>query len=61
MKKVTSILAVAALLFSMNVNAQEQEPKAKKKAKTEKSTSTTDKKSCSEGEKKAGCCSKKAA
>jgi hypothetical protein len=61
MKKVTSILAVVAFLFAMNVTAQEQEPKAKKKAKTEKTTSTTDKKSCSEGEKKAGCCSKKAA
>lgn len=60
MKKVASMLAVVAFLFAMNVNAQE--PKAKKKqAKTEKASSTSEKKECKEGEKKAGCCSAKKA
>ncbi|WP_310555053.1 hypothetical protein [Flavobacterium sp.] len=58
MKKVASMLAVVAFLFSMNVNAQE--PKQKKnKAKTEKASATTEKKSCTAGEKKGGCCSAK--
>lgn len=61
MKKLVSILAVAAFMFSMNVSAQEPQEK-EKKAKTEKSCSTAEKKSCSSGEKKGGCCaSKKAA
>lgn len=61
MKKVISIMAVAAFLFSMNVNAMET-PKDKKKDKaaTEKSTSTAEKKSCSSGEKKSCCAAKKA-
>ena len=38
MKKLVSIMAVAAFMLSMNVNAQEPKQKAKKeKAKTEKS------------------------
>jgi len=57
MKKVISMLALAAFLFSMNANAQEK-PKQKKKAKTEKSCTTAEMKSCSK-EKKAGCCAKK--
>lgn len=62
MKKVTSMLAVVAFLFSMNVNAQEKGPRqSKKKAKTEKAVSSDSKKSCTAGESKAGgCCSKKA-
>lgn len=62
MKKVASMLAVVAFLFSMNINAQETEPKQKKKkAKTEKACSTEEKKSCSSAEKKGGCCSSKKA
>ncbi len=63
MKKIVSILAVAAFMLSMNVNAQEPKKKAKKeKAKTEKSCSTAEKKSCGTDEKVGGCCaSKKAA
>lgn len=60
MKKVISMMALAAFLFSMNVNASET-PKEKKndKAKTEKST-TAEKKSCASSEKKSCCASKKA-
>ena len=47
MKKLVSIMAVAAFMFSMNVNAQEPKQKEKKEtAKTEKSCSTAEKKSC---------------
>jgi len=60
MKKVVSMLAIAAFLFSVNGNAQEQ-PKKAAKAKTEKSCSATEKKSCAAGEKKAGCCAAKKA
>ena len=60
MKKVISMMAVVAFLFSMNVNAQQQEPKQKKKAKTEKSCSK-DEKGAEGSAKKGGCCySKKA-
>ena len=59
MKKVISMMAVAAFLFSMNVNAQEkQEKKVAVKAKTEKSCSAAEKKSCSK-DKKACCAAKK--
>lgn len=64
MKKLVSIMAVAAFMFSMNVNAQEPQKKAKKEtAKTEKSCSTAEKKSCgTETEAKTGgCCSSKKA
>jgi hypothetical protein len=59
MKKVFSMLAVAAFLFSLNASAQE-EPKQTKKAKaaTEKSCTKEEKKSCGT-EKKASCCSAK--
>ncbi|WP_396211387.1 hypothetical protein [Flavobacterium sp.] len=60
MKKLVSILAVAAFMFSMNVSAQEPQEK-EKKAKTEKSCSTEEKKACGTAEKKAGCCSAKKA
>ena len=44
MKKLVSIMAVAAFMLSMNVNAQEPKKKSKKEtAKTEKSCSTSDK------------------
>lgn len=60
MKKLVSILALAAFMLSMNVNAQEPKKKAKKeKAKTEKSCSTEDKKSCGTDAKAGGCCSSK--
>ncbi|MDI1315846.1 hypothetical protein [Flavobacterium sp.] len=61
MKKVISIMALAAFLLSMNVNASET-PKDKKKdkAKTEKSCTTAEKKSCASGEKKSCCAAKKA-
>ena len=62
MKKLVSIMAVAAFMFSMNVNAQEPKQKAKKEtAKTEKSCSTADKKSCGSEAKSGGCCSSKKA
>lgn len=62
MKKLVSIMAVAAFMLSMNVNAQEPKKKAKKEtAKTEKSCSTTDKKSCGSEGKSGGCCSSKKA
>ncbi|MBY0485625.1 MAG: hypothetical protein K2P85_00300 [Flavobacteriaceae bacterium] len=51
MKKVVSMLAVVAFLFSMNVNAQEPAKKTKK-AKTEKSC---------DKDKKGGCCAGKKA
>ncbi|MFY8069808.1 MAG: hypothetical protein ACOVMG_06915 [Flavobacterium sp.] len=63
MKKLVSIMAVAAFMFSMTVNAQEPKQKAKKEtAKTEKSCTTAEKKSCGSESKSGGCCaSKKAA
>jgi len=62
MKKLVSILAVAAFMFSMTFNAQEPKQKAKKEtAKTEKSCSTEDKKSCGTEAKSGGCCSSKKA
>ena len=62
MKKIVSLFAFSALLFSMNVSAQQEPKQKKKKAKTEKSASTEDKKSCDKGEeKKGGCCSSKKA
>lgn len=60
MRKVVSIMAVAALLFSMNVNAQE--PKAKKKtAKTEKAVASSkeEKKACATDSGKKSCCAHK--
>ena len=63
MKKLVSIMVVAAFMFSMTVNAQEPKQKAKKEtAKTEKSCSTAEKKSSGSEAKTGGCCaSKKAA
>ena len=60
MKKLVSILAVAAFMFSVNGIAQEPQEK-EKQAKTEKSCSTAEKKSCGTAEKKGGCCSAKKA
>jgi hypothetical protein len=57
MKKVVSMLAIAAFLFTVNAHAQEPVQK-KKKAKTEKSCSEAEKKSCDK-DKKGGCCSGK--
>ncbi len=60
MKKIVSIAAVVALLFSLNVNAT-PDPKAKKKAvKTEKACTDAEKKACASSEKKACCAAKKA-
>jgi topoisomerase IA-like protein len=59
MKKLVSIMAVAALLFSMNVSAQETAKAKKKAAKTEKAAcSTAEKKACAADGKKA-CCAHK--
>ena len=45
MKKLVSIMAVAAFMMSINVTAQEPKQKAKKEtAKTEKSCATAEKK-----------------
>ena len=60
MKKVISMMAIAAFLFSANVNAHNDGPKDKKKdAKTEKTCSAAEKKSCS-ADKKSCCAAKKA-
>ncbi|WP_396166826.1 hypothetical protein [Flavobacterium sp.] len=55
MKKVLSVMAVAAFLFAANVNAQEQKPKEEKKECSKKEMKSCDK------EKKAGCCAGKKA
>lgn len=60
MKKLASILTVAAFVFALNVNAQEPKKAKKETAKTEKSCSSSEKKSCGT-EKKGGCCSSKKA
>ncbi len=54
MKKVISVMAVAAFLFAANVNAQEQQPKEKKEC------SKKEMKSCDK-DKKGGCCAGKKA
>lgn len=60
MKKLVSMAAVVAFLFTMNANAGVL-PKGKKKAaKTEKSCSEGEKKACASGDKKACCAAKKA-
>lgn len=69
MKKIVSMMALVAILFSMNGNAQEQKPKDKTKKectaaemksckKGNKTCSAAEMKTCSK-EKKAGCCAKK--
>jgi hypothetical protein len=61
MKKVISMMAVVAFLFSVNVNANNGDPKDKKKAaKTEKTCSASEKKACASGEKHSCCAAKKA-
>jgi hypothetical protein len=55
MKKVVSMMALAAFLVSMNVTAQE-----KPKEKDKKECAPGEKKSCDK-EKKAGCCASKKA
>lgn len=57
MKKVISMMALVAILFSVDAYAQ-QKPQPTKKTKIEKSCSKEEMKSCSK-EKKAGCCAKK--
>lgn len=68
MKKLVSIMALAAILVSMNGNAQNQKPKEKakkecstaemKKCKKDKKACSADQmKNCSK-DKKAGCCAK---
>ena len=56
MKKLIPMMALAAFMFSMNVNAQE-----KPKETAKKETAASDKKSCSSKEKKGGCCAHKKA
>jgi hypothetical protein len=60
MKKLISVMAVAAFLFSMNVNAQAKQEKKQDKAKTEKSCSASEKKACAASGKKSCCAAKKA-
>ena len=57
MKKVIGLVAVAALLFSADMNAQEKKVAKKAKAQTEKKADKKEKKSC---EAKSCCYSKKA-
>lgn len=69
MKKIVSLLAVAAFMFSVDAMANEPKNKdKKKKAQTEQATtetkpeaSTEEKKSCGGSEKKACCSAKKSA
>jgi hypothetical protein len=58
MKKVISMMAIAAFMFSVNGFAQEKQDKKQDKAKTEKTCSAAEKKECSK-DKKAGCCAAK--
>lgn len=59
MKKLVSIFAIAAFMFTMSANAQDKVISKKKKAKTEK-LAAVDKKECSTKEKKgASCCAHK--
>lgn len=63
MKKLVSLLVVAAFFVTADAMATDPKNKEKKKekAKTEKAeASKEEKKSCSSGEKKACCASKKA-
>ncbi len=55
MKKLVSVMALAAFLLSLNVTAQEKQKETAKKEVTMK-----DKKSCDK-EKKGGCCAAKKA
>ncbi|MEO8235280.1 MAG: hypothetical protein ABI549_07690 [Flavobacterium sp.] len=70
MKKLVSIMALAAILISMNGNAQTKKPKEKAKkecsaaemkkcAKDKKTCTPEEMKTCTK-EKKAGCCANKA-
>ncbi|MDK2771191.1 MAG: hypothetical protein R2790_07675 [Flavobacterium haoranii] len=63
MKKIVSMVALAAFVFSMNVNAQEPKQAKKEKSKTEKSCcadkASAEKKSCGSEAKAGGCCSAK--
>lgn len=70
MKKVITILAIAAFMFSVDANAQE--PKQTKKVATtetkkaccsadKKETASAEKKSCGTEAKAGGCCSSKKA
>lgn len=56
MKKLVSVMALAAFLLSLNVTAQE---KQKEKETAKKECSMKEKSHCSK-DKKAGCCAKKA-
>lgn len=58
MKKLISMLAVVAFLFTINVNAQEPVKKNKKVVKTEKVVAKVETAGCDK-DKKMGCCSKK--
>lgn len=61
MKRLVSLLVVAAFFVTADAMATDPKNKEKKKEKTEKAAcSKEEKKSCSSGEKKACCASKKA-
>jgi|GWRWMinimDraft_6_1066014.scaffolds.fasta_scaffold531257_1 hypothetical protein len=55
MKKIVSMMALVAIIFSMNVNAQE-EPKQQKKVKAKKECNVNGIKCCA-GTEKNGCAS----
>ena len=59
MKKLISMFAIAALLFTASANAQEPVKKSKKTTKTEKVVAKSEMAGCDK-DKKMGCCSKKA-
>ncbi|WP_339887902.1 hypothetical protein [uncultured Flavobacterium sp.] len=61
MKKLVTLLAVVAFMFSVDANAQTPKQKKKEAKKTEKAAcATEDKKACGT-EAKASCCSSKKA
>lgn len=57
MKKIISMVTIAAFIFTVNVNAQQKENK-KEATKSGKSCSIEEKKSCDK-DKKGSCCAKK--
>jgi hypothetical protein len=58
MKKIVSMMAFAAILFSTNANAQETEPVQKKKEHAKKECKVNGKKCCSSAKEEKACTGK---
>ncbi|MFT5754965.1 MAG: hypothetical protein ACI924_002215 [Flavobacterium sp.] len=61
MKKLVTILAVVAFMFSVDANAQTPKQKKKEATKTEKAACSTEAKASCGTEAKGSCCSSKKA